>query len=131
MVHIRVTGRPNEIQAAIAHLDRVMYVTQTSGITTPITGGAPYREVKAELEPLECDHPTATVVRRGQAESIGPAAYLVEYGLCQECSGRVVRVLAEAAGELLSVSVWSELIQASTGKAAMEEFGEIRAPSIH
>jgi hypothetical protein len=117
MVHIRVTGRPDDIQAAIAHLDRVMYVTQASGITTPLGGGATYRDVTAALEPLECDHPTAVVVRRGQAESIGPAAYLVEYGLCQECSIRVVRVRVEAAGELLSVSVWSELIEASTSKA--------------
>lgn len=117
MVHIRVTGRPDEIQAAIAHLDRVMYITQASSIATPVTGGAAYRDVAAELEPLECDHRTAAVVRRGQAEPIGAAAYLVEYGLCQDCSSRVVRVRVEAAGELLSVGVWSELIEVSTSKA--------------
>lgn len=117
MVHIRVTGRPDEIQAAIAHLDRVMYVTNASRIATPVTGGPAYREVTAELEPLECDHRTAAVVRCGQAEPIGGAAYLVEYGLCQGCSGRVVRVRVDADGELVSVGIWSELIEVSTPKA--------------
>lgn len=115
MVQIRVTGRPDEIQAAIAHIDRVMHVTTAAAIARPIGGrGAHYRDVIAELEDVECSHRTAVVARRGQAEQFGAAAWGVEYGLCADCDARVVRVRAEGAGGVLAVGAWSGLTQVST-----------------
>lgn len=113
MVHIRITGRPDQIQAAVARIDRIMYVTTAGDITRPIGRGATYRDVTAELEPIECDHRTAVVVRRGQPEHIG-ATYVIEYGVCSDCAARVVRVRVETGGELRSVGFWSALTEVET-----------------
>ena len=113
MVRIRVTGRPDEIQAAIARIDRVMYVTTAGAITRPVGRGAHYRDMMAELEPIECEHRTAAVARRGATEQFGSAAWGVEYGLCQDCGARVVRVRAQNADGVLAVGAWSGLTEVS------------------
>lgn len=113
MVHIRVSGRSGDIEAAVTQIDRVMHVIKATRTVTPVKGPS-FRELQVEPDPPECDHLHGTVVRRGQPETIGAASYLVEYGVCDACRERVVRVRVEEGGVLRSVSVWSGLTAVSS-----------------
>jgi hypothetical protein len=110
MVHIRVSGRPGDVDAATQSIARVLHVSYI-GRSTPFRTGS-FRDIKGLPDEVECLHQVGAAVRRGQPELFGAIEHRIEYGTCADCGERVVRVRIQQDGRLQAVGAWSALVKA-------------------
>lgn len=92
MVHIRVHGRPRDVDATTELLCRIAAVSEVSRPAPARTGGViRYVTASVDLDEDEtCRHSTARVVSRQPVPGPG---HVVEYGHCEGCGERVARLV--------------------------------------